>query len=214
MHISKNELEEMHRVRRLKLINGLSGIKPANLIGTRSAKTGTNVSIFSSVVHLGSNPALMGFIMRPAGDATRNTYDNIRETGYYTINHVHESFIEKAHYTSAKFESHISEFEQCGLTEEYKFEFPAPFVGESKIKFGLKLKEELPIKSNGTTLIVGEIQEIILPDESLDDKGYLRLDRMSNIGIEGLNSYYTLNRVRSFPYARVSETPDFKNGKS
>lgn len=212
MRVNRDEIERMHRVRRLNLINGITGIKPANLIGTYSKEFGSNVSIFSSVVHLGSNPPLLGFILRPTGDVNRNTYDNILETGFYTINHVHETIAEQSHYTSAKFEHGESEFARCGLTEEFKYDFPAPFVKESYVKIGMKFKEEIYIESNQTRMIVGEIQEIILPDESIDDKGYIRLDRVFDVGIGGLNNYYSLKRIASYPYVRVEEVPVF-NGK-
>ena len=209
MHLTREDLKKMHRVRRLNLINGMSGIKPANLIGTKSKSGIPNVSIFSSIVHIGSDPGLIGFITRQSGDVVRNTYNNICQTGHYTINHIHESFIENAHYTSAKFDAEVSEFEQCYLTEEYLYKFPAPFVGESKLKFGLKLVEEVNIKSNGTKMIIGQVQEIILPENCLDDKGYLRLDKLSDVGIGGLSSYYNLRRIKSFPVAKVGELPEF-----
>jgi len=200
----------MHRVRRLNLINGITGIKPANLIGSYSANHGPNVSIFSSIVHLGSDPALIGFILRPTAEVSRNTYSNIKETGYYTINHIHETIVEKAHYTSAKFDHGISECEKCGLTEEYDHDFPAPYVKESYLKIGLKFKEEVLIEANQTRMIIGEVQEIHLPEESMDDKGYIRLDRIYDVGIGGLNNYYSLKRIASYPYARVDELPAFK----
>ena len=34
MHYTKQQIEEMEHVKRLKIINAVSGIKPANLIGT------------------------------------------------------------------------------------------------------------------------------------------------------------------------------------
>jgi flavin reductase (DIM6/NTAB) family NADH-FMN oxidoreductase RutF len=173
---------------------------------------GSNLAIFSSVIHLGSDPSMLGFIIRPTSSVPRNTYANIQETGYFTINHVHESFIEKAHYTSAKFDAGVSEFERCGLTEEYLYDFSAPFVKESRLKLGMKFVEEVDVKSNGTKLIVGEIHELIIPEDCLDDKGYVRLDRLYDVGIGGLNSYYSLRRMASFPYARVSEVPDFSIG--
>lgn len=210
MHIDRNTIDAMHRVRRLNLINGITGIKPANLIGTYSKKYGSNVSIFSSVVHLGSNPPLLGFIMRPSGEVNRNTYDNILESGYYTINHVHQTIMEQSHYTSAKFDHGDSEFARVGLNEAYLFDFPAPFVRESHVKIGMKFKEELPIKANGTKMIIGEILEIEVPEDSLDDKGYLRLDRIFDVGIGGLNNYYSLKRIATYPYARVEELPKFK----
>ena len=118
--------------------------------------------------------------------------------------------MEKAHYTSAKFDQGVSEFDKCGLTEEYLHRFPAPFVKESRLKMGLEFVEEIPIKSNGTSLIVGQIMDLILPDECVDDKGYIRLDKAYDVGISGLNDYYSLRRIASFPYARVQEVPDFK----
>ena len=212
IHLSKTDIEKTNKVRRLNLINGISGIKSANLIGTRSPVNGPNLAIFSSVVHIGSHPALLGFVTRPVTDVPRNTYTNIQETGYFTINHVHESFIEKAHYTSAKFDAGVSEFERCGLTEEYLKDFSAPFVKESRLKIGMKFVEEVDVKSNGTKLIIGQIEELFLPEDCLDDKGYVRLDRLFDVGIGGLNSYYSLRRMATFPYARVDEVPKFPVG--
>ncbi len=49
----------------------MTGIKPANLIGTISKNQVSSLAIFSSVVHLGSNPALLGFVLRyPKEDYT------------------------------------------------------------------------------------------------------------------------------------------------
>ena len=58
-------IQDMDRVKRLNLINSITGISPANLVGTISNDLTENLSIFSSVVHIGSNPPLMGFILRP-----------------------------------------------------------------------------------------------------------------------------------------------------
>ncbi len=209
MHLKRRQIQDLHHLRRLNLINGITGIKPANLIGSYSEKFGPNLSIFSSIVHLGSDPALIGFILRPSRNVSRNTFENILETGYYTINHVHESFTENAHYTSAKFEHGISEFKMCGLSEEYKGEFIAPYVKESKLQIGMKFLEALPVKYNETQLVIGQIEEIYVPDEAIDDKGYVRLDRIYDVGIGGLNNYYSLKRIASYPYARKSDLPDF-----
>ncbi|WP_223787246.1 flavin reductase [Marinicella meishanensis] len=88
MLINADQIQQMDRIKRLNFINAITGIKPANLIGSNSPKHGSNLAIFSSVVHLGSNPALLGFITRPTGEVPRNTLENIEATGYYTINHV------------------------------------------------------------------------------------------------------------------------------
>ncbi|WP_299219191.1 flavin reductase [uncultured Aquimarina sp.] len=199
----------MDRVKRLKIINAVSGIKPANLIGTIADDGKTNVAIFSSVVHLGSDPALMGFIMRPIGEVPRHTYENILQNGQYTINHIHRSFTKNAHYTSAKLNRDDSEFEKCGLSEEYISGFNAPFVKESQLKIGLQFIESIDIRLNNTILMIGEIKHLIIPERIIGDHLDLDLSVTDTIGISGLNTYYALEKIAEYPYARAAEIPDF-----
>lgn len=208
MHISKEDLITMHRIERLNLINSLSGVKPANLIGTVDADGLENLAVFSSVVHLGSNPALFGFILRPRGEVRRHTHENILTSGIYTINFVHTSFAKQAHYTSIKAEVGVSEFELSGLTADYIQDFKAPFVAESSIKMGMSFKQEVPIEANGTSLIIGQVEHIILPDGTLDEGGHLDLGQLGVAGISGLNTYYTLKKEARYPYVRDEFTLD------
>jgi len=203
MQFNKNDISSLGRVTRLKLINSITGVKPANLVGTKSKKGVSNLAIISSVVHLSSDPALIGFITRPCGKYRRDTYNNIMEQQQYTINHILEKDIKKAHYTSAKFDESISEFEACGFQEEYIDGIEAPFVKECEIKIGLQYQEHVKITSSNTTLIIGEIIHISLPSEILDQNGYMDLSTSKSVGISGLNSYYSLSLLDSFPYARV-----------
>ena len=52
MKLVKTEIDNLELKRKLNLINSISGIKPANLIATRSEAGEDNVAIFSSVIHL------------------------------------------------------------------------------------------------------------------------------------------------------------------
>lgn len=209
LHLTKEDIANTDHKRRLNIINSVTGIKPANLVGSISNEGKTNLAIFSSVVHLGSNPALIGFIMRPTGEVPRHTFENIRANKVYTINHVGESFIEKAHYTSAKIEREVSEFDRCALTEEYIEGFAAPFVKESQLKIAMKLVEEIPIEINGTILVIGEVEHILIDDHALSPEGYIDLQQLETAGISGLNSYYGLKKLNAFPYARPDEIPSF-----
>ena len=213
MHWTREDIKNKERIERLNLVNSLTGIKPANLIGSISKFGTPNLAIFSSVVHLGSDPALLGFIVRPGSTVRRHTYDNILETGFYTINHVTESMAEQAHYTSAKFQEHESEFDTCQLGEEYLFRFPAPFVWESPLKIGMKFEEEISIALNGTKLIVGSIEHIVVPEEAVLPGLHLDLGKYNAAGISGLNSYYRLDKLDQFPYARTQELPDFSDSE-
>ena len=200
MHLSKEDIINTAHVKRLNLINSITGIKPGNLIGSVSKDGYSNLAIFSSVVHLGSNPALIGFISRPDKKVKRDTLNNILETGYYTINHIHCDFIEQAHKTSRKYDKEVSEFEMCNLTESYLFDFPAPFLKESKIKLGLKLEDLITITKNDTKMIVGSIEHLYFDDIALEENGDVNLELINDIGIGGLNNYYGLKKIGYFPY--------------
>lgn len=210
MHLTKNQIKQTSRIKRLNLINSITGVKPANLIGTVSENGHSNLAIFSSIVHLGSNPALLGFIMRPQHEVRRDTYENIMQTKYYTINHISSKYVENAHYTSAKFNKEDSEFEICKFNEEYLFDFRAPFVKESRVKIGLKLEEMLPIQLNKCVMVIGSIQHLWVDDKAVENDGQINLELLDNVGIGGLNSYYKLKRIAQFPYARINELPDFE----
>lgn len=210
MHLTNPQIQGLERIYRLNLINSITGIKPANLIGTKSKDDVANVAIFSSVVHLGSNPALIGMVFRPQAETKRDTYRNILETERYTINHVPLTKTQNAHFTSAKFEAEESEFEKCGFTEEYLADFPAPFVKESRIKLGMKLQQMIPIEINGTILAIGSVEHLFVPDEVLADNGFIDLGKAESAGISGVNSYYKLEKVADYPYAKANEVPDLK----
>lgn len=203
MHFSKQDILNTPRIERLNLINSITGIKPANLIGTISKDSHTNLAIFSSVIHLGTSPALIGFIIRPDKKVRRDTLNNILETNYYTINHIHQNFIEQSHKTSGKYNKDVSEFDMCNLTEDYLSNFPAPFLKESKIKMGLKLQNIIDIPDNRTKLIIGLIEYIYIDDIALEDNGDINLQVINDVGIGGLNNYYKLEKIAHYPYFRV-----------
>ncbi len=203
MLLTDSQLKDLDRIKRLNIINSLTGIKPANLIGTNNHNNQSNLAIFSSVVHLGSNPAILGFITRPSQEIPRHTLTNIIETQHYTINHVPTTMIKQAHQTAAKYPLEQSEFEACGFSQETINDFPAPFVKQAPIQIGLKLVEIVPIAINNTQMVIGQIQLLKLADELLNAEGYIDLELAGTAGISGLNSYYGLKFIESFPYARV-----------
>jgi flavin reductase (DIM6/NTAB) family NADH-FMN oxidoreductase RutF len=198
MHLNAQQIQALPLKQRIMLINAITGIKPANLIGTIDTQGQTNLALFSSVVHLGSQPPLIGFVLRPLDDTPRHTYQNILQTGCYTINHVHTDFAQQAHLTSGKFAKQQSEFAACQLTEHYLPNFAAPFVQESHIKYGLTFVEEMLIKHNNTRLIIGEISEILVQDHCQTADGGLDLQASQSLGISGLNGYYELKHLATF----------------
>ena len=209
MFFEEADIFNLSKVKRLKLINSITGVKPANLIGTRSSDGTTNLAIFSSIVHLGSNPPLISFVTRTSKEVNRNTLANILSTNFFTINQIQKSFMKNAHYTSAKFNASTSEFQMCKLDEEYIKNFHAPFVKQSNLKIGLELKEIIKITSNDSTLVVGEIKQITTKKEYLKDDFMFDLEKSGAIAIGGLNEYFTIENIANFPYVRLNDFPSF-----
>lgn len=209
--ISSSTIQTWERFYRANFVNSLTGFKSVSLIGTINQKGQTNLAIFSSVVHLGSDPALIGFINRPV-QAAPHTLANIQATGIYTINHVHPSFLELAHQTSAKYPEEVSEFDELGLTPEFIDATAAPFVKESKVKYALTLEEIIHIKLNNTFLVVGKLQHVKLEENILSPDGFLELNKASSLCSNGIDAYYSTHLIDRYEYAKPGVKPQ-KIGK-
>ncbi len=195
------QLMEMEQRKRAQFINSISGFRSVALIGTIDTNGQTNLAIFSSIVHIGSNPPLLSFIMRP-DSVERHTLTNIMETGFYTINHINADMYEKAHQTSARYPKNVSEFEATGLTPLFKNDFVAPFVAESHIQIGMEFKERLDISINQTSMIIGEIKFVHYPTNCLLDDGFIDIEKAGSITSAGLDSYHTTQVLKRLEYAK------------
>ncbi|MET4075502.1 flavin reductase [Hymenobacter sp. UYCo722] len=204
-HLTAADIAGFDKIYRLNLVNGLPGFKPANLVGTAAPDGRTNLAVFSSALHLGSDPALLGIVTRPT-TVPRHTYANLKASGCYTLNHVPEALAAQAHYTSANFPDEVSEFDACGFTAEFRDDFPAPYVAESTLSIGLRLLEEHHI-SNGTVLLVGTVAHVYLRDELLRPDGTLDLAAAGTAAISGLDGYHAVLPPVRFGYARVGQRP-------
>jgi flavin reductase (DIM6/NTAB) family NADH-FMN oxidoreductase RutF len=204
--ISASSIRTWERSYRANFINSLTGFKSVNLIGTVNSAGKTNLGVFSSIVHIGSDPALVGYINRPT-KAAPHTISNIQASGLYTINHIQPSFLEKAHQTSAKYADEVSEFDEVGLTPEFMESIQAPFVKESRVKYALSLKEIIPIQLNNTFLVIGEILYVKLEDDILLDDGFLSLDKASSLCSNGTDGYYSTQLINRYHYAKPGVHP-------
>ncbi|MEW6998724.1 flavin reductase family protein [Colwelliaceae bacterium BS250] len=189
---------------RAHLINSLSGFKSANLIGTINKQGQTNLAIFSSVVHLGASPALVGFIMRP-DSVERHTLENIMQTKQYTINQVSSTFWQAAHQTSARYLRGQCEFKQTGLSPIFIDGIRPPFVQESRLKYALTLQEIIPIEINDTLLVIGKITDVFCHQESIKNDGYIDIDSLNTVSISGLDSYHVSQRLSRLSYAKADK---------
>ncbi len=201
----KEAIENLTYVKKINLVNSVTGYKSANLIGTKSKTGVTNVAVFSSVTHFGSNPAILGFVLRPT-TVIRNTYENIKETGVFTINPIFKSNIKDAHHTSAKYPKDVSEFDKTSLEEEYKDNWEAPFVKKAPIQMAMEYLEEYEIKANGTILVLAEIKKIYVREDLLEDDYLINLTKGEIAAINGLDTYAVPTNNLRLSYQRPKES--------
>lgn len=203
-HYAIAEIQGWSRIYRANFVNSLSGFKPVSLIATVNKVGQPNLAIFSNIVHLGADPAIIGFINRPK-EAAPHTMSNIEATGLYTINHILPAFVDKAHQTSAKYAEDINEFEAVGLTAVYKNDFNVPFVEESHVQMALSLSEIIPL-SNGTFLVVGTLEHAYVNEQAVASDGFIELSQEGSIVSSGLDAYYATSPLHRFSYAKPAQS--------
>ena len=196
-----DEIMQMEQRKRAQFINSVGGFKSVCLIGTVDLSKRTNLAVFNSLVHIGANPPLISFIMRP-DSVERHTLSNILETGYYTINHINQEIYKQAHQTSARYPKEVSEFDATGLSCEFKDGFAAPFVQESNVQLGVEFKQRIDLTINNTIMIIGQIQCIYFPEACLEEDGFLNIEKAGTVSCSGLDSYHTTTLLSRLPYAK------------
>ena len=212
LHLTNHDFSGFEKRKRARFVNSLSGFKSPNLLGTKANDGQTNLCLISSTFHLGADPALLGFILRPDSVA-RHSLENIRQSKRMTLNHVNSDILIQAHQTSARYERETSEFSACSLTEEYmEYEnenenFPAPYVKESHFKLGLQLVREITLEENGTHMIIAKIDHVHLPQNCLRQDGSIDVEKAGSLAVSGLDNYHETTQLMRLAYAKPGHWP-------
>lgn len=198
--IQGDAISQLEKGYRRSLINSLVGFKSLHLLGTASTDGITNLCIISSAFHLGADPPLLGLVIRPERDHN-DTLTNIKTTGHYTLNNVLPQWYMQAHQTSASYPSGESEFDACGFKKLYVNGFKAPFVAQSTVRIGLELREMIDMEINGTTIVIGEVVQIVTDNEMIAEDGTVDHSKAETMTVAGLDSYYLPQLVGRLAYA-------------
>jgi flavin reductase (DIM6/NTAB) family NADH-FMN oxidoreductase RutF len=198
------DIAGMELLARVQFATSLPGAKPISLIGTTDPSGLTNLAPFSSILHLGSSPCLLGMVSRP-DLVDRHTLANITAMRAWTINHLHPEILNAAHQCSARYPKEVSEFDATGLTTHYETAFPAPFVKESRFRIGLELENIIPIPANGTQLIVGRVALVQVNEQHLLEHGGVDLVGMECLASTALDTYFQLRPLARLGHAKPDQ---------
>ena len=133
MHLDLSSILGLEKRYRTTLINSMSGYRSVHLCGTINQEGTSNLAVLNSVIHLGSHPPLLGMMLRPEA-AQQHTLQNIRSSGFYTLNQMPHNFVAQVHQTSARYQR--SEFDVCGFNEAYGLWYPYHSLNKIKSAFG------------------------------------------------------------------------------
>lgn len=181
--------------------NTISGPRSVFMIGTEHGKGVGNIGLFNSIAHIGANPPLLAFILRPT-TVERHTYENIKNHGTYTLNHSTPDLVDQTHQSSAKYARDVDEFDALGFEKQYIDGFQAPFIKSSRIKLGLQFEEEHLIQANDTRLVVGKVQHVLIDDILVAEDGFIDTAEADTLLVSGLDAYHKHELIERKPYAR------------
>ena len=197
------DLQHWPERRRARTINSLSGFKSATLVGTSDLQGHLNLSMVSSVVHLGSTPALMGMVLRPPA-ANSHTYANLIETQQCTFSQVNAAIYEQAHQCSARYPRETSEFDAVGLTPwtPPDLEWLSPAVEESHVRMGFTLEEEF-VLPNDCRFMVCRLRWVDVPANAVAPDGYVAIGETGAVTVSGLDGYHRTHALGRLSYAKA-----------
>jgi flavin reductase (DIM6/NTAB) family NADH-FMN oxidoreductase RutF len=200
------DIAGMELLARVQFATSLPGAKPISLIGSIDNAGQTNLAPFSSILHLGSSPCLLGMVSRP-DLVERHTLANLSKTRTWTINHLHPEIVDAAHQCSARYPKEISEFDATGLTAHFEPGFAAPFVAESRFRIGMELEDIIHIPANDTKLIVGRVVLVQIAEGALTDHGGIDLVALECLASTALDTYFNLQSLTRLAHAKPGIPP-------
>lgn len=151
-----------------KLTTGLIVPRPIGWIGTISPDGVPNLAPFSFFNAVSGIPPT--FVFSPGRSTRRDTLDNVRTVGEFTINVVSVEVLDAMNASSASFEAGVDEFTECGLTAVASATIRPPMVGECKANIECVVTQIVDIghPEHGNALVIGEAVEFHVVDEILD----------------------------------------------
>lgn len=151
-----------------KLATGLVVPRPIGWIGSIAADGTPNLAPYSFFNCVSGVPPM--FVFSPGRAGRKDTLQNVREVGEFTINIVTAEVVEAMNATAATFPAEVDEFEAVGLTAAPSLSVRPPMVGECKANIECTVSQIVHIGDAdfGSGLVIGEAVEFHVADELLD----------------------------------------------
>ncbi len=198
------QIADLTPAERYKLATALIVPRPVGWIGTRSPAGVANLAPYSFFNVMAGNPPVLVFA--PGVSARKDTLDNVRQTGEFTVNVVTEDVATAMNLSSAPFPAEVDEFAACGLTAVPATRVGPPLVGEARANFECVVDSLVPVgdPETGGVLVIGEAVAVHV-DSTLLDGTRVDQEALHAIGRHAGNTYSSTRDL--FEMERPSEAP-------
>lgn len=193
-----------------KLMIGSILPRPIALVSTRSKDGVNNLAPFSFFNGVCANPPTIMFApARRAYDGkTKDTLNNIKDTGEFAVNIVSETFTEEMVACSTDYDESVDEFQVSGLTPVLCKKIKPARVKEALVSFECRLNQIIPVGGNqpGSGFVVLGTIVLFHVDESVYQGGHINLEKLQPVGRLAGNNY---SRVKdTFSIIRKIKPPE------
>lgn len=135
--------------------------RPIAFVGTQDADGRENLAPFSFFNAFGANPPVVAFspAFRGLDGTSKHTFDNVLETGEFTVSTVSYDMVHRMSYASADWPVDVEEFDAVGFRRSPSTLVSPPGVAESPMFMECRLMKHVPL-GNGPgsgQLLIGEV---------------------------------------------------------
>ena len=172
----------------------LSGVapRPIALVSTVDREGRHNLSPFSFFNAFGANPPVV--VVSPSyrgKDGTaKHTFENIRDTGEFTISAISYAMVEQINLASAEYERGVDEFKKAGFTKLPPVVVSPAGVAESPFVMECRLMEHFDTGGNpgSGNLMIGEVLRFHIRESAFEGER-IDPDRLDLVARMGYNWY-------------------------
>jgi len=160
-------LAELEPLDAYKLTSGLVVPRPIGWIGSISLEGIDNLAPYSFFNLIGNDPPYVAF---SAGGGRKDSLDNVRAVGEFTLNVVTAETVEAMNATSASVAADTDEFALAGLTKLASHVIRPHRVGEATATMECRVTDIVHVgrPEGGNHLVIGEVLLVHVADRVLD----------------------------------------------
>lgn len=202
---------ELSTSERYKLLIGCVTPRPIAFVSSRSTKGKLNLAPFSFFNGAGADPMTLVFspVTKPDGEP-KDTLRNVQlpekgGTGEFVVNVAVEAYARQMSATAANLDYGDSEFDFARFTPAASRVVKPPRVAESPVSFEcktLQVVETNPGVSMSANIVIGEVVQVWIRRDLVDDRMHVDSDRLATIG-----------RMAGGDYSRTRERFELPRGQ-